>query len=104
MEKLLKITSDCTRSAVLNEVSKALCDRAATKLTMGRSERLILEREADFMFRMASVWPGNFAALQQHVKSLLKEHETKWQALWDKVNMLFSNAMTASEKAHSRLP
>lgn len=96
------ITRGQTRNAVLNEVPKALRDRAATKSTMGRSERLILEREANLICRMTSARLDN-AAEQQHVNILQNEHEAVWLALWHKVDMLLSKVVTTAEKAHSRL-
>lgn len=95
------ITRASYRDAVLNEVSKALRDRAATKLRMGRSERLILEREADVIFRMTSTRMRRVAE-QQHAQSLLNEHKELWLALWDKVDMLFRKALTTAEKVQSQ--
>lgn len=100
MKGVLKVSSVHSRNEVLKEASKALSDRAATKFTMGRAERLILEREADVIYRMALTRTGS-AAGHQHVGSLRVEREEIWQAIRDKVDLLFEKSLDLAQKAHS---
>lgn len=99
MKGVLEVSSVHSRNEVLREASKALSDRAATKFAMGRAERLILEREANVIYRMAFTRTGS-AAEHQHVGSLRVEREEIWQAIRDKVDLLFEKSLALAQKAH----
>ncbi|CAN8097937.1 unnamed protein product [Discula destructiva] len=57
LQNLVSISKTFGRDEALNEVFKSLRHRAAAKFTMGKAERLILEREADVVSRMTSGEP-----------------------------------------------
>lgn len=83
----LEIASALGRNEALKETANALRERASTKFTMGRSERLNLQREADIIFRMTTASPPSPFA--DHVDLWRAERDQRRQALKIGVNLLF---------------
>ncbi|KAJ4393940.1 hypothetical protein N0V93_003157 [Gnomoniopsis smithogilvyi] len=87
---LLEIATALCRDEVLKEVSKALRERASMKFTMGKSERLILEREADMVFRMTSM--DAVTPIREEINALQAVREQTRQAIMREIDMLFEKA------------
>lgn len=87
---VLSVSNAIGRDEALKEVSKALRERASSKFTMGRSERLILEREADNIFRMTCAGPvGNFG---QCIDALQAKRQEMRETVSQAVEMLDEKA------------
>lgn len=78
------------RDRALKEVSKALRDRASAKFTVGKSERLILEREADLIFRMN--FTSSATASQHLIDTQYPKRQDRRKAIREAVDGLFATA------------
>lgn len=90
LKDLVTFSNTLGRDEALNEVSKSLRRRAGEKFTMGRAERLILEREADTVYRMTSLEP--VSVVEDKVDALQAEREGTRQAVALALEGLFERA------------
>lgn len=90
LKHLMAIANTLGRDEALSETSKALRSRAAAKFTTGRAERLILEREADTVFRLTSVEPVR--VVEARVDALQAERRRTREAVTTALDGLFERA------------
>ncbi|KAJ4423166.1 hypothetical protein N0V82_002160 [Gnomoniopsis sp. IMI 355080] len=98
---LLTVATALCRDKALKEVSVTLHDRASKKFTMSRSERLILEREADIVFRMTSA--GRMSPFRDPIVALQAEREKTRQAVTKAVDVLLEEACALVQTTKSRV-
>lgn len=91
-----------SRDEVLKEVSKALHDRASAKFTMAKSERLILQREADIILCMSSD-VGSVSAAEQQINTLFTERDGTREAFAEGVAMLLEKASALVEVSQASM-